>query len=178
MNKREIRAEGLNRGYSIAKSIDLVDIGDYGDGQFLDERNRVKITSDNWLEFHTNYAYECESNDRQFSPFEFLANDINNYEYKKGICSEAWLEFEEAISRGIRKALKERWKSVQFSKEDYWKSFDGSRDLFDTVWRKLRSYAKGSIDLDWNDNKEVEQWLDTLSSELVNDSSSRFYIYG
>ena len=175
MNKREIIAEGLNRGYSIAKNIDLIDIGDYGDGQFLDERENVKITSNNWLEFHTNIAYECESNDRSFSPFEFLAHDINEYSDKSG--NDAWNHFDEAISRGISKALKERWKSVQFTKEDYWKSFDGSRDLFDTVWRKLRRYAK-STNLDWNDNNEVENWLDTLSSELVNDSSSRFYIHG
>ena len=176
MNKREIIATGLQRGYSIAKSIDLVDIGDYGDGEFLDSLERVKITSDNWLEFHANYAYECESQDRQFSPFEDLANDINNYEYKYN--REGWIEFDEAISRGINKALKELWKSVQLTKEDYWKSFDGSRDLFDTVWRKLRSYAKSSINLDWNNNKEVESWLETLASESVNDSSSRFYIYG
>ena len=178
MNKREIITEGLQRGYNIVKSIDLVDIGDYGDGQFLDERENVKITSNNWLEFHTNYAYECESDDRQFSPFEYLANDINATEDNPRVKFEPWLEFDEAIGRGIRKALKERWKSVQFTKEDYWKSFDGSRDLFDAVWHKLKSYAKSSIDLDWGDNKEVEQWLDTLSSELVNDSSSRFYIYG
>ena len=177
MNKREIRAEGLKRGYSIAKNIDLIDIGDYCDGEVLQTGKREKITTDNWFEAHTNIAYECESNDRSFSPFEFLAHDINEYSNKSGN-DAAWNEFDDAISRGIRKALKERWKSVQFTKEDYWKTFDGSRDLFNTVWRKLRSYAKGSIDLDWNDNKEVEQWLDTLSSELVNDSTSRFYIYG
>lgn len=113
MNKREIIAEGLQRGYSIAKSIDLVDIGDYGDGQFLDERKRVKITSDNWLEFHTNYAYECESDDRQFSPFEFLANAINETEDNPRVKFEPWLEFDEAIGRGINKALRERWKSIR-----------------------------------------------------------------
>jgi hypothetical protein len=178
MNKREIIAEGLQRGYSIAKNIDLIDIGDYGDGQFLDERGKVRITSQNWLEFHTYIAYECENQDRQFSPFEFLAKDINDTEDNPRVKFEPWLEFNGAIGRGINKALRERWKSLKMTKEDYWKTFDGSRDLFDTVWRKLRNYAKGSIDLDWNDNKEVEQWLDTLSSELVNDSSSRFYIYG
>ena len=103
MNKREIISLGYNRGYNIAKSIDLVAVGDYGE--------KVKITSDNWLEFHTNYAYERESNDRQFSPFEFLANDINNYEDKYN--REGWIAFDEAIGRGIHKALKERWKSLQ-----------------------------------------------------------------
>ena len=169
MNKREIIAEGLNRGYSIAKNIDLIDIGDYFGGE--------KITTDNWFEAHTNIAYECESDDRQFSPFEFTAYEINEYESAKESNGDAWNVFDEAISRGIAKALKERWKAVQFSKEDYWKTFEGSRDLFDTVWRKLRRYAK-STNLDWNDNNEVENWLDTLSSELVNDSSSRFYIHG
>ena len=170
MNKREIISLGYNRGYNIAKSIDLVAVGDYGE--------KVKITSDNWLEFHTNYAYECEDFDRQFSPFEFLANDINATELNPRVKFEPWHEFDKAIGRGIRKALKERWVFVQFTKEDYWKSFDGSRDLFEAVWRKLRSYAKSSIDLDWNDNKEVEQWLESFASEFVNDPESRFYIYG
>jgi len=176
---REIKSWGYNRGYSVAKNIDLIDIGDYGDGQFLDERGKVKITSANWLEFHANIAYECESNDRQFSPFEFLANDINATEDNPRVKFEPWFEFDEAISRGIRKALKERWKSVQFTKEDYWKTFDGSRDMFDFCWKSLRrNYKIGTIDFDVNDNKEVEQWLSDLACQLVNDSESEFYIYG
>jgi hypothetical protein len=178
MNKREIIAEGLARGYSIAKSIDLVDIGDYGDGQYLNERNRVKITSDNWLEFHTNYAYECESNDRQFSPFEYLAHDINTTEDNPRIKFEPWQEFDEAIGRGINRALRERWKSISWTKKDYARGFDGSVDLFNACWRKLRNLAKSSVNLDWNNNKEVESWLETLASELVNEPTSRFYIYG
>lgn len=178
MNKRQIIAEGFNRGYSIAKSIDLIDIGDYADKHIMDWTENVKVTTQNWFEVHEAIAYDCESGNRQYSPFEFVAYDINSYEAKKGWSGDAWIEFDDAISRGINKALKERWKSVAWTKEDYAKSFDGSRDLFDTVWRKLRSYAKSSIDLDWNDNKEVEQWLEALASELVNDSTSRFYIYG
>jgi hypothetical protein len=177
MNKREIIAEGLQRGYSIAKSIDLVGIGDYGDGQFLDERERVKITSNNWLEFHTNYAYECESQDRQFSPFEFLANDINATEDNPRVKFEPWFEFDEAISRGIRKALKERWKSIRMTKEDYWKSFEGSRDLFDECWKMLRREAKHT-EIDFNENLDIEQRLENFASDKVNDPRSRFYIYG
>jgi hypothetical protein len=177
MNKREIIAEGLQRGYNIAKNIDLIDIGDYGDGQFLDEREKVRITSQNWLEFHTNIAYECESQDRQFSPFEFLANDINDTEDNPRVKFEPWFEFDEAIGRGIRKALKERWKSVAWSKKDYARGFDGSLDLFNACWRKLLAYSKGS-EVDFNQNIEVERLLEEFASELVNDSSSRFYIYG
>lgn len=176
MNKRQIIAEGLNRGYSIAKNIDLIDIGSYIDGYHIGEHGKVKVTTQNWFDIHINLANSSEDTDRSFTPFEYLAHDLNVLSDTKSY--DVWSVFDEAVCKGQVKALKERWKSVQFTKEDYWKSFDGSRDLFDTVWRKLRRYAKSSINLDWNDNKEVEQWLDTLSSELVNDSSSRFYIYG
>ena len=178
MNKREIITEGLQRGYSVAKNIDLVDIGDYCDRDVLQTSERVKVTSDNWLEVHMNIASECESNARQFSPFEFLAHDINATDDNPRVKFEPWFEFDAAIGRGIAKALKERWKSIRMTKECYRKSFDGSDDLFDAVWRKLRSYAKSSINLDWNEREDVERWLYELSSELVNDSSSRFYIYG
>jgi hypothetical protein len=175
---REIKSWGYNRGYSVAKNIDLIDIGDYGDGQFLDERGKVKITSDNWLEFHANIAYECESNDRQFSPFEFLANDINATEDNPRVKFEPWFEFDGAITRGIRKALKERWKSISWSKKDYARGFDGSIDLFNACWRKLLAYQSATGEPDINENLEVERLLEEFASELVNDSSSRFYIYG
>ena len=178
MNKREIIAEGFARGYNVAKNIDLVDIGDYCDRDVLQTSERVKVTSDNWLEVHMNIASECESNARQFSPFEFLAYDINATDDNPRVKFEPWLEFDAAIGRGIAKALKERWKSIRMTKECYRKSFDGSDELFDAVWRKLRSYAKSSINLDYNDSDEVDGWLSDLASELVNDSSSRFYIYG
>lgn len=113
MNKRKIIAEGLNRGYNVAKNIDLIDIGDYCDGEVLQTGKRERVTSDNWFEVHTNIAYECESNDRQFSPFEFLANDINTTEDNPRVKFEPWHEFDKAIGRGIHKALKERWKSLQ-----------------------------------------------------------------
>ena len=178
MNKREIITEGLQRGYSVAKNIDLVDIGDYCDRDVLQTSERVKVTSDNWLEVNTNIASECESDARQFSPFEFLAHDINATDDNPRVKFEPWFEFDAAIGRGIAKALKERWKSIRMTKERYRKSFNGSDDLFNAVWRKLRSYAKSSINLDWNDREEVDQWLSDLASELVNDSRSRFYIYG
>ena len=170
MNKREIISAGFVRGYNVAQNIELVDIGDYCD--------REKVTSANWLEVHTNIAWECESNNRQFSPFEFLAYDINATDDNPRVKFDPWYEFDEAIRRGIAKALKQRWKSIRMTKERYRKSFSGSSDLFNVCWRKLLSYAKSSIDLDWHDSEEVERWLSVLSSELVNDSSSRFYIYG
>lgn len=178
MNKREIIREGLHRGYNIAMSIDLLDIGDYGYGRFLDSSRNVKIKSENWLEFHTNVAYECESNYRELSPFEFLANDINDTEANPRVKFEPWLEFDEAIGRGINRALRERWKAILWSKKDYLRNFSGSVELFNAVWRRLKRYSRTSIDLDWNNNREVERWLDTLSSEFLNDSSSKYFVHG
>jgi hypothetical protein len=178
MNKREIISEGLLRGYSVAKNIDLVDIGDYCDRDVLQTSERVKVTSDNWFEVHTNIAGECESDARQFSPFEFLANDINATDDNPRVKFEPWYEFDEAIGRGIAKALKERWKSIRMTKKDYEKSFSGSSDLFNACWRKFLAYQSATGEPDFNENIEVEILLDQFSSEIVNDSSSRFYIYG
>ena len=178
MNKREIITEGLQRGYSVAKNIDLVDIGDYCDRDVLQTSERVKVTSDNWLEVHMNIASECESNARQFSPFEFLAHDINATDDNPRVKFEPWLEFDAAIGRGIAKALKERWKDISRSKKDYARDFDGSVDLFNAVWRKFLDYQSATGEPDINDSDEVELLLGQFASELVNDSSSRFYLYG
>jgi hypothetical protein len=109
---KEIKSGGYNRGYRIGKDCDLIDIGDYCDGTISGTGKREKVTSDNWYEIHSNIAWDCESGNREFSPFEFLAHEINEYENKKGFSGDAWLVFDEAISRGIAKALKERWKSI------------------------------------------------------------------
>jgi hypothetical protein len=106
-----------------------------------------------------------------------LANDINATEDNPRVKFEPWFEFDEAISRGIRKALKERWKSIRMTKEDYWKSFEGSRDLFDECWKMLRREAKHT-EIDFNENLDIEQRLKNFASDKVNDPRSRFYIYG
>jgi hypothetical protein len=173
---REIISWGYNRGYRMATDCDLIDIGNYVDRHIMGESENVKVTTQNWLDVHTNIAWDCETHNREFSPFEFTAHAINQYEYEKEN-GDAWLEFEEAIGRGISRALRERWKSIAWTKKDYAKSFDGSIDLFNACWRKLLAYSKGS-EVDFNQNIEVERLLEEFASELVNDSSSRFYIYG
>ena len=113
MNKREIIAQGFVRGYNVAKNIKLVDIGDYCDRGVLQTGEWVKVTSDNWLEVHTNIASECESDSRQFFPFEFLAHDLNVLSDKKSY--DVWAVFDESIFKGQMKALKERWKDISRS---------------------------------------------------------------
>lgn len=175
---KEIKSGGYNRGYSIGKDCDLVDVGDHVDKYIMGESENVKVTTDNWFDVHTALAYDCESGNREYSPFEFLAYEINEYEDKKYSHGDAWNVFDEAIGRGISKALKERWKSIAWSKKDYAKSFNGSVDLFNAVWRKFLAYQSATGEPDTNENIEVERLLEEFTSELVNDSTSRFYIYG
>lgn len=175
---KEIKSGGYNRGYRIGKNCDLVDVGNFVDKYIMGESENVKVTTDNWFDVHTALAYDCESGNREYSPFESLAYEINEYEDKKGWSGDAWNLFDEAIGRGICKALKERWKSIAWSKKDYAKSFNGSVDLFNAVWRKFLAYQSATGEPDTNENIEVERLLEEFASELVNDSTSRFYIYG
>ena len=175
---RDIRSDGYNRGYSIGKDCDLVDVGNFVDKYIMGESEAVKVTTDNWFDVHAAISYDCESGNREYSPFELLAYEINEYENKKGWSGDAWNVFDEAIGRGISKALKERWKSIRMTKKDYAKSFDGSVDLFNAVWRKFLAYQSATGKPDINENIEVERLLEEFASELVNDSSSRFYIHG
>lgn len=171
MNKKEIFNAGYSRGYAAGDNIDLVDIGDYTSH----DGDRVKVTSDNWMEIHSSFAWEAESNDRQFSPFEFLAHELNEIADSKSY--EVWDVFDEGVNKGVADALKKRWKTVSYKKEDYAKSFDGTAELFEACWRMLLAYSKGS-EVEWNDKAEVDERLEEFASQLVNDSSSRFYIYG
>ena len=50
-------------------------------------------------------AFAAEENDRQFSPFEFLAKELNNLSEEES--DACWERFEEGISEGIEKAFKE-----------------------------------------------------------------------
>jgi hypothetical protein len=55
--------------------------------------------------------------------------------------------------------------------------FDGSSDLFNSCWRKYQREILPGTDNPEN-IADVMNWLDALAAEKVNDSASRFYIYG
>jgi hypothetical protein len=106
MNKKEIMTAGFERGYDVAKNIDLFDIGDYVDGYILGKGNRIMVTVDNWMDIHINLAGIAEDNGRSYSPFEFLAGELNEMSDKKSY--DVWSVFEESVLKGELKALKER----------------------------------------------------------------------
>lgn len=55
--------------------------------------------------------------------------------------------------------------------------FDGSAELFNSCWSKYKRDILPGTDNPQNIS-DVMQWLDTIAAEKVNDSKSRFYIYG
>lgn len=66
--------------------------------------------------------------------------------------------------------------SIQ-AKAYYSARFDGSAALFSTCWRKYRKLIAEGYD-DPTCDEDVDSFLDALASEQVNDSNTRFYIYG
>ena len=59
----------------------------------------------------------------------------------------------------------------------YQTTFEGSERLFRAAWRQYRRLLTDSIDTPACDS-DVNDWLDSIASEMVNDTDSRFYIYG
>lgn len=85
MNKKSAYAEGKKAGYNIAAYAEFDEGMDY----------------DEMLES----AFEAEEIARQFTPFEFLAHDINASREPDGL----WEEYERGVSVGIEKGLKQRF---------------------------------------------------------------------
>ena len=105
MTKKEIYKKGYNRGYSIASLQDLPEIG-------------TEIELDNFsgiiediIDLEIVFGELCfnsESIDRDYSPFEFVAKELNDLEETADF--EVWEEFEKGISDGIKGNWKEQLK--------------------------------------------------------------------
>ena len=62
----------------------------------------------------------------------------------------------------------------------YYRKFfmDSSDRLFTTAWKQYLGYLNiGAIDSPKSD-EDITDWIDSIISEKVNNSSSSFYIYG
>lgn len=58
-------------------------------------------------------------------------------------------------------------------RSEAWEQFDGSWELFEACWHKLRRLIR-----EGNYIEDPIEFLDLIASEWVNDPKSRFYIYG
>ena len=92
---------GFERGFNCASWQDLPA---EGDKVRIDGEGTVFVYEDNQWEVLSMLAYESESNDRCYSPFEFTASEFN-----KSRNSEArWEAFDAGISDGIQANVSER----------------------------------------------------------------------
>lgn len=98
MNQKEAREHGRDAGLAAAK---------YTEASPEDKREAGCDCADG-QECHeclTRAAFESESNARQYSPWEFLAHDINS----SGDRSEGlWEAYDKGVEVGIRKGVRER----------------------------------------------------------------------
>jgi len=106
MTKREIYQIGYERGYNIASWQDMPLIGSNVPRSIIhDTVETIQDVNDREDVFYA-LCYEAEENDRSYTPFEFLAHDLNELQEKKPY--DVWIVFDDGISAGIRKSYKER----------------------------------------------------------------------
>lgn len=95
---------GYDRGFNCASWQDLPEVGAK---LYLDSEGRIEVTEENQWDVVQSMAYESESNDRDYSPFEFTASEFN-----KARNSEArWEAFDAGISDGIAANIQQRMKA-------------------------------------------------------------------
>lgn len=105
----EIKQAGFDRGYGIATWNDPPAIGEETD-PCIDWIGIGVIESlDDQCEYLECLCAEAESNNRQYSPFEFTAHEFNEREDS----AEVWDAFDEGIAEGIAKRVEEFRKANQ-----------------------------------------------------------------
>ena len=105
---RDAYRRGHARGFNVASWQNLPKVGETF---WLDGEGRVTVEKegdrDQWNVLQM-LAYDGESNDRQYSPFEFTASEFN-----KARNSEArWEAFDAGIADGIQDNIQKRMKSL------------------------------------------------------------------
>jgi hypothetical protein len=111
MTKREIYNAGKERGYNIASWQDIPTIGD-SIPRHIDWVGYKVVDADNLRDVWEMYCGEAESMNREYSPFEFTAHDLNEKQEK--VDYDVWQEFERGIARGILLySRKIDWKQYQ-----------------------------------------------------------------
>jgi hypothetical protein len=102
-------AEGKDRGYATATWMDIPRKGEKLSAEYDPDGIGVVETADEALDAMACAAAFGEEADRDFSPFEFLAKELNDYarwcEAHGRDPQAGWNAFEEGVSDGIAAAL-------------------------------------------------------------------------
>ena len=105
MSKKEIYKKGYDRGLYIGSLQNLPEIGT--EIELDDFYGIIEDVIDLETVFEE-LCYTAETSDRDFSPFEFTAKELNDLE--KIEYYEVWEEFEKGITDGIKRNWKKRKK--------------------------------------------------------------------
>ena len=98
----DIKKEGIERGRSIAS---WVDVPEGGKTYMTESDGRVTVMSVAEAEIvMCDRASESESANRDYSPFEITAHELNS----RDDCDEAWAAFDAGIAEGISDNIGER----------------------------------------------------------------------
>lgn len=103
---------GWNHGHGIA----CHNVPALGSRVFTDADGRQTVDTDNVRDIHANVCHEAASNARQFSPFEFLASELNSLgegDDTTPSADDAWEAFEQGESDAIAADL------ATYTDEDY-----------------------------------------------------------
>ena len=107
MTKKDIRNLGFSRGNNIASWADVPEVGTPIDWDVDWIGLGETVTEENQREYMELLCAEAESNDRQNSPFEFTAHELNEMADSKPY--DVWEVFEDGIRAGIRANLRKRF---------------------------------------------------------------------
>lgn len=112
MNKKDAYNYGKEHGYSVASWVDVPELNDHIDPSIDYVGLGKRVTEDNRWDYMEMLCIASEENSRQYSPFEFLAYEINSIEddWKSG---EYWDEFDRGVNVGINKRIREAKKSYK-----------------------------------------------------------------
>ncbi len=105
MTKKDIFDSGFQRGVNVALWCEIPDIGEEIK---IDGEGIIDVTKDNLFDTCMSLCFESEANDRQYSPFEFTAKELNDIEEKKPY--DVWNVFETGIYKGFKQELTKRLK--------------------------------------------------------------------
>ena len=113
MNIKDMRELGYNRGRNVASWQDMPEIGD-AIPRHLDWIGIGTIDSvEDQIEAWEMFCSESESMDRDFSPFEFTAHDIN----ESSDPDRYWEAFDLGISNGIRAYRRKHYKLADMRRD-------------------------------------------------------------
>lgn len=114
--------QGYDRGVSIASWVDIPEPGSEIPGDLDPIGSEVVDTPEAAMDVMYLLAGESEQIDREYSPFEFTAGEINRYEKwceDHGKFPGGWEAFDQGIEDGISSELQDRYPAVRATFDDY-----------------------------------------------------------